>query len=110
MFFLQFIVGIALMILGAAMWYARRKNTFRLWLENTFLEPGDKLFDSRKSYSIYVRWMRYVAFFAGLAMVIPTTMLWDLVIGMVAAGVFWWMNRQKLDHDNAVRGRTTKTA
>jgi hypothetical protein len=105
MFFIQFFLGSFLIFIGIAIWWAGKSPSWRSWIEKTFLSPGDKLFDARKSYSIYVKWMRYVAFFAGLAMVVPTAVLWDLIIGMIAAGLFWWMNRQKIEHDDHVSGR-----
>ena len=100
---LQLVLGLALMLVGWALWYAQRNASWKGWIEKTFLLPGDDLFATDQSYSGYIKWIRYVAFPTGLVMFVPTPILYDAIIGMIAAGVFWWMNSQKARHDHQVR-------
>ena len=100
---LQFIIGPILIFIGWAVWYARRDEAWKQWIERTFLDVGDDLFAEDMPYSGHVRWMRYVSLPAGLAIVIPTAIFIDIILGMIATGIFWWMSRQKSEHDDHVR-------
>ncbi len=88
MMYVLMVIGLILMFLGWAMWHARRNESWRQWIEQVFLDPGEGLFDQNKSYTPYVRWMRYAAFVTGLVFLIPTPLLLDLVVGTIAAAVF----------------------
>lgn len=91
---IMIVIGLAFMLLGWAMWYARRNEAWRKWIEKVFLDPGEGLFDQDKSYTPYVRWMRYAAFVTGLVFLIPTPLLIDLVAGAIGAALFFfWVNR-----------------
>ena len=109
-FWLQFILGSALIAVAASIWFAQKSERWKLFLEQRFLLPGDGLFDKGKRYSGYVRWLRYVALAAGLAMVVPTVIIWDIIIGLIAAGLYWWMSRQKILHDDAFRQSVRSSA
>lgn len=107
-FYAQFFIGAALMFVGWSVWYAQRNDEWKRKLEKIFLLPGDKLFDKGKGYSGYVTWLRYVAFVAGLTIIVPTAIVWDVIVGMIALFVFWLMSTQKIEHDDRVR-RASRT-
>ena len=107
--FLQYVIGGLLILMGVLIWRARFKSGPKRFLERTFLDPGDDLFAKNQPYSGTVRWMRYAAIPAGLAMVVPTVLAIDIVLGLLAFGAYYWMDRQRRAHKQQLKADAEST-
>ena len=98
----QFLVGALLVLLGALFWLASFNPGLQSGIERTFGLEAGSLFLRGKKHSNVVWFSRYLAFWVGVAIVIPTRIIVDVIILMVAGVVYFILSRKKLEHDKVL--------
>jgi hypothetical protein len=107
LYVLQFVVGGLLVVIGGLFLWAARNDAVQTWLEDVlsglgYEVPEGQLFAKRRPFTFVVNWSRYAALAVGLAMLIPSHFMFDVVLGLIAVGLYYWMRRQRVLYDREI--------